>query len=246
MTNCEARPHLVKSYKGMESPGFNGHVYTGTIHEDCTVKHVALRWAMRKNVEHVALRWVMKRGINLRGFEIALGEGLGTVTGAGPVLVALMSEDDVWHDMKIAEYFAARGKLTYLDAQYGAWTALMKASSQGHLDILKALIAAGADKDKDNDYGETPLTRAAMHGHVECMKALLAVKTDVNKADNDGWTPLICASFIGHVEIVKLLLAAGAKKDKITTSGDTYGDTALTLATERGHHEIVQLLQQAK
>ena len=39
--------------------------------------------------------------------------------------------------------------------------------------------------------------------------------------------------------IVKLLLAAGAKKDKITT----YGDTALTLATERGHHEIVQLLQ---
>ena len=29
MTNCEARPHLVKSYKGMESPGFNGQVYTG-------------------------------------------------------------------------------------------------------------------------------------------------------------------------------------------------------------------------
>ena len=24
MTNREARPHLVKSYKGMESPGFNG------------------------------------------------------------------------------------------------------------------------------------------------------------------------------------------------------------------------------
>ena len=61
MTNCEARPHLVKSYKGMESPGFNGHVYTGTIHEDC-------------NVEHMALRWVMKRGINLRGFEIELDD----------------------------------------------------------------------------------------------------------------------------------------------------------------------------
>ena len=232
MTNREARPHFVEYYRGLQSPGFNGHVYTGTVDED-------------HNVDHVALRWVMKRGINLRGFEIELKDtrnGYITVKAAGPVLVDLMSEDDVWHDMKIAEYFAARGKLTYLDAQYGAWTALMKASSQGHLDILKALIAAGADKDKDNDYGETPLTRAAMHGHVECAKALLAVKTDVNKADNDGLTPLICASFIGHVEIVKLLLAAGAKKDKITTSGDT----ALTLATERGHHEIVQLLQQAK
>ena len=46
-----------------------------------------------RNVEHVALRWVMKRGINLRGFEIELEEtGYGTVRGAGPVLVALMSE----------------------------------------------------------------------------------------------------------------------------------------------------------
>ena len=30
MTNREARPHLVKPYKGMESPGFNGHVHAGT------------------------------------------------------------------------------------------------------------------------------------------------------------------------------------------------------------------------
>ena len=50
------------------------------------------------------------------------------------------------------------------------------------------------------------------------------------------------ASRNGYVEIVKLLLAAGAKKDKI----DTSGDTALTYATKRGHHEIVQLLQQAE
>ena len=61
MTNSEARPHLVKSYEGMESPGFNGHVYKGTVDED-------------RNVEHVALRWVMKRGINLRGFEIELDD----------------------------------------------------------------------------------------------------------------------------------------------------------------------------
>ncbi len=27
MTDHEARPHLVKSCKGMESPGINGHVY---------------------------------------------------------------------------------------------------------------------------------------------------------------------------------------------------------------------------
>ena len=68
----------------------------------------------------------------------------------------------------------------------------------------------------------------------------LAVKADVNKANKDGLTPLMCASMMGRVEVVKLLLAAGTKKDKI----DTTGSTALTWATERGQHEIVQLLQQ--
>ena len=135
MTNCEARPHLVKSYKGMESPGFNGHVYTCTRDVD-------------GSAEHMALRWAMKRGVNLRGFEMELKRiGSSTVIGAGPVLLALMTEWDVWHDMKLAKYFAARGKLTNLDAQYGAWTALTCAASEGHLDILKALIAAGANKD---------------------------------------------------------------------------------------------------
>ena len=66
-------------------------------------------------------------------------------------------------------------------------------------------------------------------------------KADVNKADEDCSAPLICASYYGRVEIVKLLLAAGAKKDKI----DTGDNTTLTLVTEGGHHEIVQLLQQA-
>ena len=51
----------------------------------------------------------------------------------------------------------------------------------------------------------------------------------------------MCASINGHVEVVKLLLAAGAKKDKITTTGNT----ALSWATQRDQHEIVQLLQQA-
>ena len=49
------------------------------------------------------------------------------------------------------------------------------------------------------------------------------------------------ASRNGHVEIVKLLLAAGAKKDKTTINGKS----DLTLATQKGHHEIIQLLQQA-
>jgi hypothetical protein len=233
MTNSEARPHLVKSYKGMESPGFNGHVYTGT-HDK------------KRSAEHEALRWAMKRGINLRGLEIELEDPWydSPVRGVGPVLLALMNKGDVWYDMKLAKYFAARCKSINLDdsSSVTLMTALTCAASEGHLDILKALIAAGADEDMADGYGHTPLNMAADNCHVECVKTLLAVKADVNHADRIGWTPLISASCFGSVEIVKLLLAAGAMKDKI----DTRGKTVLTYATEGGHHEIVQLLQQAK
>ena len=43
LTNKEARPHLVKSYKGLVSPAFNQHVYTSE--EDFR----ALRWVMERH-----------------------------------------------------------------------------------------------------------------------------------------------------------------------------------------------------
>jgi ankyrin repeat protein len=45
----------------------------------------------------------------------------------------------------------------------------------------------------------------------------------------------------GHVEVARLLLAAGADTEK----ADHGGGTALTYATDKGHEEIVQLLNQA-
>ena len=101
---------------------------------------------------------------------------------------------------------------------------------------MKVLLSAGAAKDEATKHYSTALGLASLGDNVECVKELLAAKADVNKADTGGRT-----SHYGYVKIVKLLLAAGAKKDKITTAGDT----ALTLATEGGHHEVVQLLQQA-
>ena len=49
MTNHEARPHLIESYRGMRSAAFDRLVYTDK--EDFRT-----------------LRWVMEKGIDLRGF----------------------------------------------------------------------------------------------------------------------------------------------------------------------------------
>ena len=221
MTNSEARPHLVKSYKGMQSPAFNGYVY---VYRGKGCKE---------------LQWTRKRGIDLRGFTLSYD---GNVR-SGYVLWRLMggsSEDDV--NLDVAKYYATRGKLTYLDEVYGQYpggTALTKASEKGYLEIVKCLLAAGADKEKAASYGWTLLICAANDGHVEIVRLLLAAGADKDKADNSGYTPLIYAARGGHVEVVRLLLAAGANKNKVSSDGET----ALSLATSKGYQEIVQLLQ---
>jgi ankyrin repeat protein len=50
---------------------------------------------------------------------------------------------------------------------------------------------------------------------------------------------LQCASFNGALEAVRLLLEHGADVEK----KDIYGQTALQVAAEEGHDEVVELLR---
>ena len=159
------------------------------------------------------------------------------------------SEHDL--NLDIAKYYATRGKLAHLDEvfrEYSGRTALSKACAKGYLEIVKCLLAAGAGKNKADDYGITPLIDAARGGHVEIVQLLLSAGADKDKANRYGLTPLRWAAGKGHsgenkrktfLEIVRLLLSAGADKDK----ADNDGWTALSHDTSEGHQEIVQLLQ---
>ena len=213
VTNRQDRSHLVKAYKDLESPAFNGYLYTDE--EDFRV-----------------LRWVMERGINLRGFSMQVkGE-----RKSGPVMRLLMGTSDEVSHRDIAEYYAARGKLVGVDVVYKGYTALMWASYMGYLDIAKALLAAGADKDKADTNGCTALMRAGGRGHAEIVKELLAAGADKDKADTNGYTASMCAGGMGNTEIVKELLAAGAEKDE----RDTYGRTPCNFAAHGGHLGVVE------
>jgi len=123
----------------------------------------------------------------------------------------------------------------------GGATALHCAADEGHAEICRVLLAAGADVDARAEEGSTPLHYAAYKGHVETVKLLLEAKASVTVKDNQGSTPLHYAAYKGHVETVKLLLEAKAS----VTVKDNQGQTPLDHARRKGHDEVVKILENA-
>jgi len=119
-------------------------------------------------------------------------------------------------------------------------TPLWIASQKGHTQIVKMLLAVGADVNQAEEDGRTPLFTASWEGHVEVVKLLLAAPgIDVNLANNNGWTPLYWASRNGKTEVVKLLLAAPGID---VNQANNNGYTPLYNASWDGHVEVVKLL----
>ena len=82
----------------------------------------------------------------------------------------------------------------------------------GTLEIVEALLEAGADKEQKNSGGETALIAAANVGRKEIVELLLKEEepSDKTATNNDGKTALDLASENGHADIVELLEAGGA------------------------------------
>ena len=89
-------------------------------------------------------------------------------------------------------------------------TALMLAAEQGHLDVVQALLDAGADLNAGKGEWGTALMKAAQNGHLGVVRALIAAKADVNAADQQGTTALMAATRIGYKQIVQALVEGNA------------------------------------
>lgn len=75
-------------------------------------------------------------------------------------------------------------------------TALMLAVSHGRIDMVKGLLACGADVNIQDDEGSTALMCASEHGHVEIVKLLLA-QPGCNGHLEDNVSCLCWASVLG-------------------------------------------------
>ena len=90
-------------------------------------------------------------------------------------------------------------------------TPLSLACANGNSDVVKKLLAAGADPNRAQLSGETPLMTCADSGAVDGVKALLKRGADVNAKENkDDQTALMWAVGEKQPQVVRLLVKNGA------------------------------------
>jgi ankyrin repeat protein len=143
---------------------------------------------------------------------------------------------------------------TDLDTIYSRTTLLITAVDRDKIDMMIFLLKNGANKEKRNDEGITPLMVAVILGNYDATRLLLNEEADINaKADDTGNTPLILAVQQEYSKknskMMKLLLkpssdpkchnvATFADKEKM----DNKGRTPLMIAVIWGNYNAVRLL----
>lgn len=100
-------------------------------------------------------------------------------------------------------------------------TGLHLAATKGHLDVVKALVNAGARVDAEDFVEQTPLMNAAMFCHAPVVEYLLQQGANPNHAASEGYTALMYAARNSSVASMDLLLAKGARINQATEAGDT-------------------------
>ncbi|HLF10168.1 MAG TPA: ankyrin repeat domain-containing protein [Gammaproteobacteria bacterium] len=186
------------------------------------------------------------------------------IAGSTPIIEALLDADADANAanpegetplMEVARTGNVQAAALLLDAgadidaieQWGGQSALMWAAAQRQPEMVKLLVAHGADVDargvirdwqrkiikeprpKDmNQGGFTPLLYAAREGCIECAKHLVAGGADLDLPDPHRVTPLNMALLNLHFDFAAYMIEAGADIEK----WDLYGRTPLYLAAD--------------
>jgi uncharacterized protein len=114
--------------------------------------------------------------------------------------------------------------------------ALHIAVGRGRVDLVNLLIAAGANPNRRDVTGLTPMMLAACRGDLDAVELLLKSGADVNARDFNGTTSLMLAQ--GHDLVVEALLRAGAD---VNAKSEGQGLTALMYACDSGNIKCVRL-----
>jgi ankyrin repeat protein len=215
----------------------------------------ALIWAAEQNHAD-AIKLLASKGadINVQGKKFtpkkqygANTEGKATsyVGGLTPIVIA--AREGALDSIKVLIDLKANPDNPSADGS----TALLVAVQNGHYDVANYMVEHGADINKQNDKGWSPLYLAVKHRTVETgtipvpnadqalpfVKVLLdrgvnvntrtGSNTEIRNGQRATWlneagaTPFLRAALCGDIEVMKLLLAKGADPNINTDDGTT-------------------------
>lgn len=136
----------------------------------------------------------------------------------------------------------------------GRTALFLAAMSDGSADIVRLLIARGADVKTVDALKMTTLHAATWGNDIETIRLLVDAGLDVNAAHIAGFTPLIHTASTGNAAAAKLLLAKGANVNavaappaqKVKAGTIALGSfTPLTMASPFGSTELIRTLLDA-
>lgn len=160
------------------------------------------------------------------------------------LLAAVLAKDLAWVRQAIKDGADLECRAPMANSFDDGYTPLLIAAREGLVDIVKELLAAGANPNAtDAVFVAVPLHKATYHGYRDITEVLVkhpGVDLDFQGATN-GYTPLHDALWHGYDDCAQVLIDAGASLQIRAHDGTNALDIAVKSLGEE--HELVQLLR---
>ena len=128
-------------------------------------------------------------------------------------------------------------------------TALHRAAYYGLVGVLAQMVGKGAQVDARDQDGETAVYWASEGGEEAAVRMLAALGADLALVDKSGRSPLHLAASNNNPRVAAALVELGCPLHLVShppsiplLQVDSWGWTALEVATEEGNHVVVAML----
>ena len=169
-----------------------------------------------------------------------------TKTGKTPLLLVASDDHERVEDLQfLLDHGAEVNAWNNMEWNNREWTALMAASANDFIQILRILLDNGAAIDTQSRKRETALTVASAKGNAKIVHFLLDRGASISSPN--GQRALVIACSLDRYEIVQILLNRGVDVDaECDTSffDGIYAGTALLRALWKDRYGIAELLLQ--